>query len=139
MIAVPAGNPGDVTGLADLADPATAVVQCAVEVPCGAATATLLESAGVTVTPVSEEQNVTAVLTKVAAGEADAGFVYRTDAAAEDAVEAIVPPEAADVVNRYPIAPLSGASDASAAALFVAYVLSEAGRDVLDEHGFGAP
>ena len=92
-----------------------------------------------TVTPVSEEQNVTAVLTKVAAGEADAGFVYRTDAAAEDAVEAIVPPEAADVVNRYPIAPLSGASDASAAALFVAYVLSEAGRDVLDEHGFGAP
>ena len=139
VIAVPAGNPGDVTGLADLADPATAVVQCAVEVPCGAATATLLESAGVTVTPVSEEQNVTAVLTKVAAGEADAGFVYRTDAAAEDAVEAIVPPEAADVVNRYPIAPLSGASDASAAALFVAYVLSEAGRDVLDEHGFGAP
>ncbi|HBS73265.1 MAG TPA: molybdate-binding protein, partial [Microbacterium sp.] len=41
VIAVPAGNPGDVTGLADLADPATAVVQCAVEVPCGAATATL--------------------------------------------------------------------------------------------------
>ena len=129
----------EAAGGTDLADPATAVVQCAVEVPCGAATATLLESAGVTVTPVSEEQNVTAVLTKVAAGEADAGFVYRTDAAAEDAVEAIVPPEAADVVNRYPIAPLSGASDASAAALFVAYVLSEAGRDVLDEHGFGAP
>ena len=55
------------------------------------------------VTPASLEQNVTAVLTKVAAGDADAGLVYATDVLGNDDVESIVPAGAQDVVNRYPI------------------------------------
>jgi molybdate transport system substrate-binding protein len=46
---------------------------------------TLLDAAGVTATPVSEEQNVTAVLAKVKAGGADAGLVYTTDVKAAPA------------------------------------------------------
>lgn len=137
VIAVPAGNPGGVETIADLADVTT--VLCAPEVPCGAASATLLSSAGVTVDAASLEQNVTAVLTKVAADEADAGLVYATDVVGRDDVEVIVPDGADEVVNHYPIAALSEASNPVAAEAFVAFVLSDEGRRILADFGFGAP
>lgn len=137
VIAVPQGNPGGVRTLADLADVTT--VLCAPEVPCGAASATLLSNAGVTVSPASSEQNVTAVLTKVAASEADAGLVYATDVAGRDDVEAIVPAGADAVVNRYPIAALAAAPNPDAASAFVAFVLSDEGQRILADAGFRAP
>ena len=137
VIAVPAGNPGGVETLDDLADVTT--VLCAPEVPCGAASTTLLSSAGVEVDAASLEQNVTAVLTKVAAGEADAGLVYATDVVGRDDVEAIVPDGADEVVNHYPIAALSEASNSAGAEEFVAFVLSDEGQRILADHGFGAP
>ncbi len=112
---------------------------CAPEVPCGAASQTLLSNAGVAVTPASSEQNVTAVLTKVAAGEADAGLVYATDVVGRDDVEAIVPAGADAVVNRYPIATLTDAPNPAAADAFVAFVLSDEGRAILADAGFRAP
>ena len=137
VIAVPAGNPGDVKTLADLAGATT--VLCAPEVPCGAASEKLLTAAGVTVEAASLEQNVTAVLTKVAAGEADAGLVYATDVIGRDDVEVVLPENAGDVVNRYPIAALSDARNPDAAAAFVDFVLSDAGQKILADFGFGAP
>lgn len=137
VIAVPAGNPGDVKALADLADVTT--VLCAPEVPCGAASAKLLTAAGVTVDAASLEQNVTAVLTKVAAAEADAGLVYATDVVGRDDVEVIVPEGAEDVVNHYPIAALADAPNPDAAEAFVAFVLSDAGQKILADFGFGKP
>lgn len=137
VIAVPTGNPGGVETLDDLADVTT--VLCAPEVPCGAASATLLSNAGVTVEAASVEQNVTAVLTKVAASEADAGLVYATDVIGRDDVEVIVPDGADDVVNHYPIAALSEAPNSAAAEAFVAFVLSDEGQRILADFGFGAP
>ena len=137
VIAVPSGNPGGVETLADLADVTT--VLCAPEVPCGAASAKLLAAADVTVDASSLEQNVTAVLTKVAASEADAGLVYATDVIGRSDVEAVVPDGADEVVNRYPIAALSDAPNAEAADAFVAFVLSDAGQKILVDFGFGAP
>jgi molybdate transport system substrate-binding protein len=138
VIAVPVGNPGGVKTIEDLGWPETTVVLCAPEVPCGAASETLLTDNGVTVTAASLEQNVIAVLTKVAAGEADAGLVYATDAAANDEVRAVAAAGAESVVNRYPIAPLREASNPPAAAAFVAFVLSDEGQAVLSRFGFGA-
>lgn len=138
VIAVPAGNPAGITSLEDLADPDAAVVLCAAEVPCGAASQTLLQNAGVTVTPASSEQNVTAVLTKVAAGEADAGLVYATDVVDAEGVESIVPEGAAEVVNHYPIVALTDAPEPRNAAAFVAFVVGERGREILSSFGFGA-
>ncbi|GEK86695.1 molybdate ABC transporter substrate-binding protein [Microbacterium aerolatum] len=135
VIAVPVGNPAGVSGLADLADAVT--VLCAPAVPCGAASAQLLDAAGVDVTAASLEQNVTAVLQKVAAGEADAGLVYATDVIGDDAVDSVVPDGAEEVVNRYPIVTLAG-SDAAGAA-FVDFVLSAKGQQIMSDHGFGAP
>lgn len=138
-IIVPVGNPAAVTGLADFARPDPVIVQCAREVPCGAAADRLLDAADVTARVDSYEQNVTAVLTKVAAGEADAGLVYVTDAVGRGDVETVPVPGAEAIVNRYPIAALEGASEPAAAAAFVAFVRGPVGQRVLAAHGFGAP
>lgn len=131
-IAVSAGNPSEVTGLTDFANPDLAIAVCAVEVPCGAAAAGALETAGVVASIDTYEQDVKAVLTKVELGEVDAGLVYRTDVlAAGAAVEGI---EVAGPVARYPIAALTPAGRA-----FVAFVLGDAGQKILNEAGFGAP
>lgn len=142
-IAVPPGNPGGVTGLADLGREELAVVVCAPEVPCGSAAAALAEVAGTALAPDSEEQSVTDVLGKVTSGEADAGLVYVTDVvAAGGDVEEVVVPEAAEVVNVYPVAATAegtGAADPDLAQAFVDLVLSAEGRQVLGDAGFGAP
>ncbi len=138
-LVVPKGNPGGVTSLADLARPGLTIVLCAAEVPCGSASATLLHNAGVTPSVDSYEQNVTAVLTKVASGEADAGLVYVTDAETTTDVETVTTTGADAVVNTYPIAALTGAKNPVAAKAFVDFVLSDKGRAVLSGLGFGSP
>jgi len=139
-IVVPAGNPAGVDGLADLADPAFVIALCDPSVPCGAAAATLMNAAGLVPAPDTLEEDVKAVLTKVELGEADAGLVYVTDVkAAGDAVEGIAVPEAADVINRYPITVLSGAPNPDGAQAWMDFVLSETGRAALAEAGFAAP
>lgn len=139
-LVVPAGNPGGVTGIADLARPDLAVALCADEVPCGAATSMLLAEAGVEAAPDTLEQDVKSVLTKVRLGEADAGLVYRTDViAAGDTVEGIAVAGAGDAVNVYPVAALVGAPNPDAASAFVDFILSDEARAILDGAGFGAP
>ncbi|GLI26313.1 molybdate-binding protein [Agromyces rhizosphaerae] len=138
-LAVPAGNPGGVTGLADLADPGLAIALCAPEVPCGATAVSVLDAAGVTAAPDTLEQDVKAVLTRLVLGEADAGLVYRTDViAAGDAVEQIEAEGTDAAVNAYPIAPV-GAAETATAREFIAFVRSDAGQGVLADAGFGAP
>ncbi|QPZ37522.1 molybdate ABC transporter substrate-binding protein [Paramicrobacterium chengjingii] len=140
QIAVAPGNPQGIDDLDDLASGDLSVVLCAPEVPCGAASQTLLDDAGVSVTPVSEETNVTSVVTRVKNGEADAGLVYATDvAAAGDELEGITPSNADAAVNRYPIAVSNNAPSPDAAQSFVDYVLSDAGQKILATYGFGSP
>lgn len=139
VVITPADNPAGISELADLADPDATVVLCADEVPCGAASQTLLGYGDVHVVADSLEQNVTAVLTKVASGEADAGIVYATDARGRDDVASFVPQGAESVVNHYPIAATDAARNPAVATAFVDFVLSDAGQSVLATAGFGAP
>ena len=139
-IAVPANNPGKVTGLADFAKPGLKIALCAPKVPCGAAATKAFKAAGITAAPDTLEQDVKGALTKVVLGEVDAALVYRTDVlAAGDKVKGIDFPEAAQAVNAYPIATLTGAPSAAGAQSFVAYVLSDQGQRVLAAAGFGRP
>ena len=139
-IATPPDNPADVQSLEDLADPDINLVICAPEVPCGAASQSVAEAAGVTLEPDSEEQSVTDVLGKVTSGEADAGLVYVTDViTAGDAVQGIEFPESASVVNSYPIATVADSENADLAQEFVDLVLSDEGQQVLADAGFGQP
>lgn len=154
------GTPHDVTGLADLADPGLAVVVCAPQVPCGRATAALAAELGVTLDPRSEESSVTGVLTKVRAGEADAGVVYVTDARrAGDDVVTIDLPDVAAARTTYQVAVVArGGPDArdqpdaqgrpdapdapdqpDPAAVVVAHLLGPDAQRVLADAGFGPP
>ena len=140
QLVVPAGNPGEVTGLADLADPSLVVALCDPSVPCGAAAVSVLKLADVAASIDTFEDDVRAVLTKVALGEVDAALVYRSDVlAAGDAVEGIDVPLAGQVVNRYPIALLVDAPNPDAARQFIAYLTSDEGREVFRRAGFLAP
>jgi molybdate transport system substrate-binding protein len=140
QLVVPAGNPGNVTGLADLADPSLVVALCDPSVPCGSAAASVLKHAGVTASIDTFEDDVRAVLTRVALGEVDAALVYRTDVlAAGDAIEGIDVPFAEQVVNRYPIARLVDAPNPDAAGQLIAYLTSDEGREVFLRAGFVTP
>ncbi|WP_433650568.1 molybdate ABC transporter substrate-binding protein [Micromonospora zamorensis] len=140
VIAVPRGNPGGVTGLADLSRPGVKVAVCANQVPCGAAARTALDTAGVALTPVTLEQDVKGALAKVKLGEVDAALVYRTDARAASAdVTGVEFPESARAVNDYPIVALKEAPNPAGARAFVAYVRSAPAQAVLAEAGFQAP
>ncbi len=139
-IAVPAGNPAGVTGLADLADPALTIALCAPEVPCGSAAAEVFAAAGLTPAPDTLEKDASATLTKVRLGEVDAALVYRTDVirGGED-VEGIEFPESRAAANDYPILALPGAPNPRAAAAFVEFVLSAPAQRVLADAGFAIP
>lgn len=140
VIAVPKDNRAGIRALRDLAGRDRKVVLCAERVPCGAAAEKALGIAGVRVTPVSQEQDVKAVLTKVRLGEADAGLVYRTDVrASASEVTGIEFPESAQAVNDYPIGTLAKAPQPRLAEEFVGLVRSAQGRSVLAGAGFEAP
>lgn len=139
-LAVPAGNPGGVTELADLADDELLVGLCAEEVPCGRFAREALTGAGVEPSIDSDEQDVRALLTKLEAGELDVGIVYRTDVAADgDAVEGIAIPADQNVTATYPIAGVGEAPNAEGGRAFVDFVLSGDGLAALADAGFGPP
>jgi len=139
-IAVPPGNPAGIASLQDLARPGIKLVTCARQVPCGAATAKAAQAAGLTLSPVSEENSVTDVLGKVTSGEADAGLVYGTDIkAAEPSAKGIPFPEAGSAVNTYPVAAVATGRNNATARAFLELVTSPEGHKVLAAAGFGPP
>jgi molybdate transport system substrate-binding protein len=139
-IMVEAGNPSHINSVADLANPDIKVVTCAPAVPCGQLATAIFKNAGVTVKPVSQEQNVGGVVTKVTLGEADAGIVYVTDVKANGSKTVGVPiPADENTITDYPIAEIKGAPNATAAAAFISFVLGSGGQQVLKGFGFLPP
>jgi len=139
QIAVPIDNPGIVTELEDLANPALFVGLCALEVPCGSYGMEALAMAGVVPSVDTYEADVRALLTKVREGELDAGLVYATDVASDALVKGVGVPEEHNVVVSYPIAAISTSANPEAATGFLEFALSGAGRAILSNHGFSIP
>jgi len=139
-IAVPPTNPANVTQLSDLARSTVTVALCQKAVPCGATAAKVFAKAHLTVTPLTQEVDVKAVLTKVSLGEVDAGVVYVTDVlAAGDKVKGIAIPTGLNASTTYPIATVTKAPNQAAAQAFTDYVLSPLGAGVLTSAGFAKP
>ena len=138
QIAVPAGNPGGVTGLSDLAKPDLLIGLCGEQVPCGQFARQALDQAGVDASIDTNEGDVRSLVTKLEAGELDAGIVYATDVLSSSELEGIDLPSSVNVSISYPIADLTNAN-AAAADAFVQFVLSADGQAILRDHGFAAP
>ncbi len=139
-LVTPASNPAGLQSVHDLAGRRVRLVIAAPAVPAGRLTRLELERLGmveaVLASLVSEEDNVRAVLTKVISGEADAGFVYRTDAlAAADAVVQLRLPGPA-LVNRYEMTPTTQTDDPALARAFMDFVRSDEAVAILTQAGF---
>lgn len=150
VVIFPTANPGGVTTLADLARPGLKLVLAAAEVPVGQYSLDFLDKAALDpaygagfrdealANVVSYEENVRAVFTKVALGEADAGIVYTSDIVGAGAanVDRLDIPDALNTLATYPLAPLNDSAQPELAAAFVAWVLSAEGQAVLEKYGF---
>ncbi len=136
-IIVEKGNPKSITGVADLVRSDLIVVLCAETVPCGSGAATVLENAGVTVSPKSLEDKVKGVVTKVSAGEADAGIVFVTDvSSAKGSADGVEIPADINVINSYPMVLTKEATNPAAAEAFEDFVATDAGQAILAKYGF---
>lgn len=140
VIATGEGNPEKIGALKDLADSKLKVVLAAPEVPVGNYSKQVLDKQHLKVRAVSQEPNVRAVLSKVELGEADAGIVYKTDAAtAPDKVDAVDIPDAQNAVASYPAAVLNGSKHTGATADFVQWLSGPEAQKILQGAGFQKP
>jgi molybdate transport system substrate-binding protein len=136
-IVVAPGNPKGISGLADLAKSGVIYISEAPTVPAGKYSLQALASAGVKATPKSLETSVTAVISKIELGEADAGIVYTTDiSAAGSKVQGVQIPAANNVIATYPLVAVKGTKYPDVASAFIDYVLSAAGQSTLATFGF---
>jgi molybdate transport system substrate-binding protein len=137
---VPKSNPAGIQSIFDLARKPVKLVVAAPAVPVGAYTRTVLARLGLTSVlskVVSQETDVKAVSAKVALGQADAGFVYVTDAlAVASRVTSIPIPGWAQPRVRYEIAVVSKSSNKAAAQAWIRRILSPAGQAALRKAGF---
>lgn len=100
VMVVPKGNPAGIRSVEDLPH-SHHFVLCDPQVPCGDISSQIIDDKHLDVHPSSRERQVADVLGKVASGEADAGWVYSTDAAAAgDDVEVIDIPGAEKFTNQ---------------------------------------
>lgn len=150
VVIYPQDNPGGISQLQDLAKPGLKLIVAAQEVPVGQYTQDFLTK---TVTDtafsptymdevlqnvVSYENNVRAVLTKVALGEGDAGVVYASDITGEsaDKVARLDIPDNLNTIASYPLAVVTDAAAPQQAQAFMDYVLGPVGQQVLSQFGF---
>lgn len=140
VIAVRPGNPLGIKTLADLSRAGVKVVLAAPAVPAGNYARQVLSKAHVNVNPVSNEDNVEGVVTKVALGEADAGIVYETDARSPArGIEAVAIAEDHNVLAEYFVMVLPKSKQKSGGDAFRSFLLSSPGRKVLERFGFATP
>ncbi|MDQ6836614.1 MAG: molybdate ABC transporter substrate-binding protein [Actinomycetota bacterium] len=143
VLIVPKSNPAHITSVAQITKPGVKLVICNATVPCGDYARKAFTNLGITAAAlknvVSQTTDVTQTVAEVATGQADAGFVYITDAKAADGkVKAVGLPAQAKPGAQDFIAVVKAGKNQAAAA-FVKEVLSPAGQAKLKAAGFGQP
>jgi molybdate transport system substrate-binding protein len=137
---VPTSNPAGITSIYDLKRKPVKLVVAGAAVPVGSYTRTVLRKMGLSSVlskVVSQETDVRAVTSKVALGQADAGFVYVTDArAVAGRVKLVRIPAWAQPRVRYEIAVVSNSTRRAAAHAWIKALLSARGQTALKGYGF---
>jgi molybdate transport system substrate-binding protein len=141
VIVVPSSNPAHIHNIYDLTKQGVKIVIAASGVPVGTYTQQILKNMNLTAAVmknvVSQETDVREVLSKVALDEADAGFVYSTDAkTVPHKVNVIKVPAWAQPKVQYGICVVSSSSDKPDAKAFIKRVLSKRGQKKLHQFGF---
>jgi molybdate transport system substrate-binding protein len=142
VLVTPKSNPARIKTAQNLEKGDAKVVVADPAVPLGSYTETVLGNLGIDESKlniVSKEQDAESVLAKLTSGEADAGFVYVTDALSQKAkLHEIQFPESADATATYPIGIVSYSKNTKAAQQWIDLVNSPHGQAVLEQFGFGA-
>ena len=141
VIVVPKSNPAGIHDIYDLTKPGVKIVVANSTVPVGSYTLQVLKNMNLTsrVTPnfVSQETDVRAVLSKIALGQGDAGFVYSTDAkTVPNAVTVIKVPAWAQPKVVYAMAVVSSSANKVKAAAYMAEIKSKKGQAIFKKYGF---
>jgi len=140
VLVVPESNPAAIHSVYDLKKRGVKLVIAAASVPVGSYTLQVLKRMGLTsvlANVVSQESDVRGVLAKVALGEADAGFVYSTDAKTTPGkVNVIKIPAWAQPKVTYSMAVVASSTHKTAAKKFIKEILSRAGQKKLLAAGF---
>jgi molybdate transport system substrate-binding protein len=141
VVVVPKSNPAKIRSIYNLTKPGVKLVIAGSGVPVGSYTLQILKnmnlSGSVLKNVVSRETDVREVLAKVALGEADAGFVYSTDAkTVSGKVTVVKVPAWAQPKVQYGICIVSKSGDRAAAQAFIRKVLSKAGQRRMQQYGF---
>lgn len=150
---IPRANRAKLTSLADIARPGLKIVVADKAVPAGSYALKMLDQAraaadlgepfvkGVEANIVSHEENVAAVVTKVALGEADAGFAYASDAAGpnKEKLTVLTIPDALSPRTECVGAVVATSTQMEAARGFLMFVVSERGGQILVNSGFESP
>lgn len=150
-VIVPEENPAGIERPQDLARSGVKIVAAGAHVPITAyATALIHNLAAEEGYPagfadayaaniVSREDNVAAVVAKIALGEGDAAIVYLTDAAGSTGVATIEVPDAANVRATYGGVVVAASVHEGPAAAFLDWLAGPDGRLILTRHGFLPP
>jgi molybdate transport system substrate-binding protein len=141
VIVVPKSNPAHIRTVYDLSKPDVKIDVANPSVPVGSYTLQILKNMNLTakVTPnvVSQETDVREVLAKVALGQADAGFVYSTDAkTVPGRVTVLKLPAWAQPKITYAMAVVADSANKADAQAFVSKVLSKSGQATMLKAGF---
>jgi len=144
VLIVPNGNPAHIRAVSEITKPGVKLVICNATVPCGDYARTAFQNLGITSAAmknvVSQATDVTQVVAEIAVGQADAGFVYITDAdAANGKVQVVrLPAQAKPDTTDY-IAVVKSSKNQAGAQAFTQKVLSPQGQAALAAAGFGKP
>ena len=144
VVIVPKSNPAGIHSVYDLRRSGVKLVIGDQAVPIGSYTRQLLDALGikdaVLHNVVSQATDVKAIVAQVALGQADAGFVYVTDARpVASKVQKLFLPAWAQPPIRYQVAMVKSTARRVEARSFVNKLLSKRGRLLLKRAGFGLP
>ena len=147
---VPKDNPANIRNLTDLARPGVKIVMGTKDVPVGDYALQIIAKLGndsaygpdyeteVMANVISQETSVSYVVTKVALGEADAGFAYVSDVTQDmiSKIDKIVIPDEYNIIAEYPMGMLMESKYPAESQRFMDLVMSDEGRAVLEKYGF---
>lgn len=151
VLVVPRDNPARIRTPRDLARPGIRIVAAGPKVPITRYAETVVGRLAAldgypadladayAANVASREDNVRAVVTKIALGEGDAAFVYAVDAIGSEEIVTVELPTEANVTAQYAGVAIAGRPRIAEAHRFLAWLAGPDGQTILSDHGFDAP